>query len=60
MNATPALVVPPRMSPNTNATATTRSVKAAMSRTVRQRFWACASYIETRGTKVGPPCWVIR
>ena len=28
-------------------------VKTAMRRTVRQRFWACASYSETRGTKLG-------
>src|SRR6266498_4741067 len=55
----PAVVLPPRMSPKMNATAVTRTVNAAMSTTVRQRFWACASYIEMRGTKGASPCWVI-
>src|SRR5256885_6471098 len=59
MIATPAVELPPRMSPNTKATATTRRVNTAMRRAVRQRFWACASYSDTRGTKVWPPGCVI-
>src|SRR5438132_5317618 len=57
--ATPAVELPPRMSPKMNETATTSTVNAAMSTTVRHRFWACASYIETRGTKIWPPGCVI-
>src|SRR5437667_10573577 len=47
------------MSPKMNASATTITVKIVMSTTVRQRFCACASYIETLGTKLGPLCWAI-
>src|SRR6266851_9986570 len=58
-SATPALELPPRMSPKMKASATTKTVKIAMSRMVRQRFCACASYIETLGTKLGPGVAVI-
>src|SRR5258708_20592810 len=58
-SAMPALELPPRMSPKMNASATTNTVKIVMSRTVRQRFCACASYIETLGTNFWPPSLAI-
>src|SRR5260221_5149411 len=58
-SAMPAFELPPRMSPKMNASATTKTVKIVMSRTVRQRFCACASYIETLGTNFWPPSLAI-